>query len=39
MAVRFSPGVYTINDESELEVSGVLDSRTMAIKYATAERM
>ncbi len=39
MAVRFSPGVYTINDEWELEVSGVLDSRTMAIKYATAERI
>ena len=39
MQVRFSPGVYTINDEWELEVSGVLDSRTMAIKYATAERI
>jgi len=39
MQVRFSPGVYTINDEWELEISGVLDSRTMAIKYATAERV
>jgi len=39
MQVRFSPGVYTINDEWELEISGVLDSRTMAIKYATAERI
>jgi len=39
MQVRFSPGVYTINDEWELEVSGILDSRTMAIKYATAERI
>ena len=38
MAVRFSPGVFTINDEYELEVSGVLDSRTMAVKYATADR-
>ena len=39
MQVRFSPGVYTINDEWELEISGVVDSRTMAIKYATAERI
>jgi len=39
MSVRFSPGVYTINDEWELEVSGIVDSRTMAIKYATAERI
>ena len=39
MQVRFSPGVYTISDEWELEISGVLDSRTMAIKYATAERI
>ena len=39
MQVRFSPGVYTINDEWELEVSGIVDSRTMAIKYATAERI
>jgi len=39
MQVRFSPGVYTINDEWELEVSGIVDSRTMAIKYATAERV
>jgi len=39
MAVRFSPGVYTINDEWELEISGVLDSRTMAVKHAKAERI
>ena len=39
MQVRFSPGIFTINDEWELEISGVLDSRTMAIKYATAERV
>ena len=39
MQVRFSPGVYTINDEWELEISGILGSRTMAIKYATAERI
>lgn len=39
MAVRFSPGIYTLNDEWELEVSGVLDSRTMAIKYAKADRL
>ena len=39
MAVRFSPGVYNAtSDEWELEVSGVIDSRTMAVKYATAER-
>jgi len=39
MAVRFSPGVYnSTSDEWELEVSGVLDSRTMAVKYATADR-
>ena len=39
MSVRYSPGIFTINDEWELEISGVLDSRTMAIKYATAERV
>ena len=39
MQVRFSPGVFTINDQWELEVSGIIDSRTMAIKYATAERI
>jgi hypothetical protein len=39
MQVRYSPGIFTINDQWELEVSGVLDSRTMAIKYATAERV
>lgn len=39
MAVRFSPGVYTLNDEWELEVSGVVDSRTMAVKVAKADRL
>tara|TARA_R100001443_G_scaffold25271_2_gene38051 strand:+ start:6345 stop:7241 length:897 start_codon:yes stop_codon:yes gene_type:complete len=39
MQVRFSPGVYTINDEWELEISGELDSRTLAVKHATAERI
>ena len=39
MQVRFSPGVYTINDEWELEISGIVDSRTMAVKYAEAERI
>ena len=39
MSVRYSPGIYTLNDEWELEVSGIVDSRTMAIKYATAERI
>ena len=39
MQVRFSNGVYTLNDEWELEVSGIVDSRTMAIKHATAERI
>jgi len=39
MQVRFSPGVYTINDEWELEISGIVDTRTMAVKYAEAERI
>jgi len=39
MAVRFSPGIFSASDEWELEISGVLDSRTMAIKYALAERI
>ena len=39
MQVRFSPGVYTINDEWELEISGIVDSRTMAVKFAEAERI
>ncbi len=39
MQVRFSPGVYTASDEWELEISGILDSRTMSMKYATAERI
>ena len=39
MQVRFSPGLYTSNDEWELEVSGIVDSRTMAVKFAEAERI
>ena len=39
MYVRFSPGVYTINDEWELEVSGRIDTSTMAVKSAVAERI
>ena len=39
MQVRFSPGLYTISDEWELEVSGIIDSRTMAVKFAEAERI
>lgn len=39
MQVRFSPGVYTINDEWELEISGEVSARTMAVKYAEAERI
>ena len=38
MYVRFSPGVYTINDEWELEVSGVVDTATMAVKSSCAQR-
>ena len=39
MQVRFSPGLYTISDEWELEISGIVDSRTMAVKFAEAERI
>jgi hypothetical protein len=39
MQVRFSPGLYTSNDEWELEISGIVDSRTMAVKFAEAERI
>ena len=39
MFVRFAPGVYTINDEWELEVSGIVDTSTMAVKSAVAERI
>ena len=39
MQVRFSPGLYTISDEWEVEVSGIIDSRTMAVKFAEAERI
>jgi len=38
MYVRYSPGVYTINDEWELEVSGVVDTATMAVKSSCADR-
>ena len=39
MYVRFSPGVYTLNDEWELVVSGVVDSSTMAVKSAINTRV
>ena len=39
MQVRFSPGLYTSNDEWELEISGIIDSRTMAVKFAEVERI
>ena len=39
MQVRFSPGLYTSNDEWELEITGIVDSRTMAVKFAEAERI
>ena len=39
MQVRFSPGVYTSNDEWELEVSGVVDTSTMAVKSAINTRV
>ena len=39
MQVRFSPGLFTISDEWELEISGIIDSRTMAVKFAEAERI
>mgnify|MGYP005822578093 FL=1 len=39
MQVRFSPGLFTISDEWELEISGIVDSRTMAVKFAEAERI
>ena len=39
MQVRVSPGLYTISDEWELEISGIIDSRTMAVKFAEAERI
>ena len=38
MYVRFAPGVYTVDDEWELEVSGIVDQSTIAVKTAYAER-
>lgn len=38
MSVRFSAGVYTTNDEWELEVSGVLDQRMTPIKRMQMSR-
>ena len=35
----FSILVYTSNDEWEMEISGELDSRTLAVKHANAERI
>ena len=38
MYVRFSPGLYTVADEWELEISGELDQRLTAIKTVRASR-
>jgi len=38
MWIRFSPGLYTTNDEFELEVSGVLDQSFTPIKSVKASR-
>ena len=38
MYVRFSPGVYTTNDEWELEVSGEIDQRLSGIKSIRTSR-
>tara|TARA_Y100000593_G_scaffold28236_1_gene56419 strand:- start:1185 stop:2171 length:987 start_codon:yes stop_codon:yes gene_type:complete len=38
MWIRFAPGVYTTNDEYELEVSGVLDQAFTPIKTIKASR-
>tara|TARA_R110000744_G_scaffold373569_1_gene485819 strand:- start:411 stop:1400 length:990 start_codon:yes stop_codon:yes gene_type:complete len=38
MLVRFAPGLYTTNDEYELEVSGVLDQSFTKIKTITTSR-
>ena len=38
MYVRFSPGVYTTNDEWELEVSGEIDQRLSGIKTIQTSR-
>ena len=39
MWIRFAPGVYTTNDEWELEVSGVLDQSFTPIKSIRATRI
>ena len=38
MWIRFAPGLYTTNDEYELEVSGVLDQSFTPIKSVRASR-
>ena len=38
MWIRFAPGLYTTNDEWELEVSGVLDQKFTPIKIVSASR-
>ena len=38
MWIRFAPGLYTINDEYELEVSGVLDQSFTPIKSVRTSR-
>ena len=38
MWIRFSPGLYTTNDEFELEVSGVLDQSFTPIKTIATSR-
>ena len=38
MYIRFSSGVYTANDEFELEISGVLDERLTPIKRMSMTR-
>ena len=38
MCVRFAPGLYTTNDEWQLEVSGILDQAFTPIKTISASR-
>ena len=38
MWIRFSPGLYTTNDEYELEVSGILDQAFTPIKTIATSR-
>jgi hypothetical protein len=38
MEVRFATGLYTTNDEFELEVSGVVDNRFTPIKNTRISR-